>query len=110
MAHQSGMMFSIIDSRMGSYPSECVERFVALALMCCYDNPNKRPSMSEVVRELESILKLMPDADAILMETTSIYSDKSLASSSYVSREPYFLSTASGSDLVSGVIPTISPR
>ncbi|KAF8041833.1 hypothetical protein BT93_A0431 [Corymbia citriodora subsp. variegata] len=111
MAHQAGMIFSIIDSRMGSYPSECVERFVALALMCCYDNPEKRPSMLDVVRELESILKMMPDADAILSETASIYSGKSLpSSSSHVSLDPYVSSSVSGSDLISGVVPTVTPR
>lgn len=111
MAHRAGMMFSIIDSRMGSYPSECVERFVALALLCCYDNPEKRPSMLDVVRELESILKMMPDADAILSETASDYSGKSLpSSSSYASMDPYISSSVSGSDLISGVVPTVTPR
>ncbi|XP_030543829.1 probable LRR receptor-like serine/threonine-protein kinase At1g06840 isoform X2 [Rhodamnia argentea] len=111
MAHQAGMMFSIIDSRMGSYPSECVERFVALALMCCHDKPEKRPSMLDVVRELESILKMMPDADAILSETTSIYSGTSLPSSStFMSRDPHISSSVSGSDLISGVVPTVTPR
>ncbi|XP_030456083.1 probable LRR receptor-like serine/threonine-protein kinase At1g06840 isoform X2 [Syzygium oleosum] len=111
MAHQAGMIFSIIDNRMGSYPSECIERFIALALMCCHDNPEKRPSMLDVVRELESILKMTPDADAMLSETASIYSGKSLpSSSSYVSRDPYISSSVSGSDLISGVVPTITPR
>ncbi|KAK9920196.1 hypothetical protein M0R45_028755 [Rubus argutus] len=63
MAHQSGLMFSIIDSRMGSYPSECVERFVALALRCCHDKQDDRPSMLDVVRELETIIKIMLGAD-----------------------------------------------
>ncbi|KAI3407903.1 uncharacterized protein J3R85_020653 [Psidium guajava] len=112
IAHQAGIMFSIIDSRMGSYPSECVERFVALALLCCHDKPEKRPSMLDVVRELESILKMMPDADAILSETTSIYSTMLLpsSSSSYVSRDPYISSSVLGSDLISGVVPTVAPR
>ncbi|KAL2924306.1 hypothetical protein RDABS01_028679 [Bienertia sinuspersici] len=29
-AQKSGSLFGIIDSRMGDYPSECVERFIAL--------------------------------------------------------------------------------
>lgn len=61
MARKSGTPFSIIDSRMGSYPSVCMEKFVLLALSCCQDKPEDRPSMLEVVRELEEILRLMPD-------------------------------------------------
>ncbi|KAL0460379.1 UNVERIFIED_CONTAM: putative LRR receptor-like serine/threonine-protein kinase [Sesamum latifolium] len=54
-AYRSGMIFSIIDERMGSYPSECVEKFVNLALKCCQEETDARPSMAEVVRELESM-------------------------------------------------------
>lgn len=112
MTNQSGMMFSIIDSKMGSYPSECIEKFVALALMCCDDKPERRPSMLDVVRELESILKMLPESDALLSDTASVYSSgQSYAeSSSYVSRERYPSTMVSGSNLISGVVPTITPR
>nr|AMM42782.1 LRR-RLK [Vernicia fordii] len=124
MAHQSGIMFSIIDSRMGSYPSECVEKFVALALGCCHDKPENRPSMSEVVRELENILKMMPEPEtnAIFSESTSPYSGQSTStyignstsasssSSFYTRTDPYVSSSVSGSDLISGVTPSINPR
>ncbi|XP_074381782.1 putative LRR receptor-like serine/threonine-protein kinase At1g06840 [Apium graveolens] len=52
-AFRSGMMFSVIDKRMGSYPSECVERFLSLALKCCQENTDSRLSMTEVVHELK---------------------------------------------------------
>jgi len=119
MAHQSGIMFSIIDNRMGAYPSECVERFVALALSCCHDKQEKRPSMQDVVRELETILKMMPEADAIYAESTSTYSGKSTptysgksasSSSFYSSQYLYESFCLLGSDLSSGVVPTINPR
>ncbi|KAJ7961044.1 Protein kinase-like protein [Quillaja saponaria] len=112
MAHQSGMMFSVIDSRMGSYPSECVERFLALALSCCHDKPEKRPSMLDVVRELENILVMIPETETSLSDFTSMDSGKSLSSSSsHINREDQFVSsTVSGSDLVSGVVPSIAPR
>lgn len=42
-ANQSGMIFSVVDNRMGSYPAECVERFAALALRCCKDETDLRP-------------------------------------------------------------------
>ncbi|KAK9290115.1 hypothetical protein L1049_008279 [Liquidambar formosana] len=110
MAHQSGMMFSIIDSRMGSYPSECIQRFVALGLWCCQDKPEERPSMLAVVRELENILQLMPDIDTKLKSASTHSGRSTPSSSSYVTRELYVSSNVSGSDLVSGDIPSITPR
>ncbi|XP_050381056.1 probable LRR receptor-like serine/threonine-protein kinase At1g06840 isoform X2 [Argentina anserina] len=111
MAHQSGLMFSIIDSRMGAYPSECVERFAALALRCCHDKQDDRPSMLDVVRELENIIRIMPEADTIFSTSGSSYTDKSFPSSSIFTGDPYICSSSvQGSDLTSGVVPTISPR
>ncbi|XP_076959597.1 putative LRR receptor-like serine/threonine-protein kinase At1g06840 [Bidens hawaiensis] len=86
IAHQTGIMFSIIDNKMGSYPSECVEKFVALALRCCNDKPEKRPSMLDVVHELEQILEKMPEtgvdfSDAkstSFMETSSTFNSSSI--------------------------------
>uniref|UniRef100_A0A7N0UZU9 non-specific serine/threonine protein kinase n=1 Tax=Kalanchoe fedtschenkoi TaxID=63787 RepID=A0A7N0UZU9_KALFE len=114
-AHESGMMFSIIDSKMGSYPSECVEKFVALALDCCKDKPDNRPSMLDVVRELENILKMMPCVEPLISETSSSYSGKSVSrstSTSFLVPDPYgsLEVSMSGSNLVSGVVPTIRPR
>ncbi|KAK9920195.1 hypothetical protein M0R45_028754 [Rubus argutus] len=112
MAHQSGLMFSIIDSRMGSYPSECVERFVALALRCCREKQDDRPSMLDVVRELENIIKIMPGADTIFSPSVSSYdNEKSVTSSSNFTGDLYMCSSdVQGSDLASGVVPTITPR
>lgn len=111
MSYQLGMVFSIIDSKMGSYPSECVERFIALALKCCQDLPEDRPSMLDVVRELENILRMMPETENQFSDLAS-HSGKSLSapSSSYVDGDLYSVSNPSGNDLVSGVVPTITPR
>lgn len=114
MAHQSGMLFSIIDSRMGSYPSECVERFVGLALKCCEDKPEDRPSILDVVRELENILHILPEIDSKLLESASEYPSKaasfsylSSTSSTYTTNNPY---GSSASNLTSGAISTLTPR
>lgn len=102
IAHQTGTMFSIADNRMGSYPSECLEKFVSLALWCCNDKPEKRPSMSDVVRELENILEKMPETgdDVLEPESKSFGQSSSLNSSSYVP----------ASDLTSGGNPVVYPR
>ncbi|KAI9153508.1 hypothetical protein LWI28_012460 [Acer negundo] len=113
VAHQSGMMFSIIDSRMGSYPSECIEKFLTLALSCCHDKPEHRPSMLNVVRELENILRMVPATDITLFESTrSVFSGHSTATSSstMMSRDPYMSTNVSGSDLASDINPIIIPR
>ncbi|KAL3536621.1 hypothetical protein ACH5RR_005082 [Cinchona calisaya] len=113
LAHQSGTMFSIIDSRMGSYPSECVERFVALGLNCCQDKPEERPSIVDVARELENILRIMPETGVDSSESRSKYFSESVSSSSVsanTSRDPYALSSTSGGDLISGVTLTVTPR
>ncbi|MBA0797361.1 hypothetical protein Gohar_008070 [Gossypium harknessii] len=115
-AYESGMVLSIIDSRMGWYPAECMERMASLALSCCNDEPEKRPSMLDVVRQLEYVLKMMPETDSVSSSTelVPLYSGKSLTSSSSyggISKEVYVSSlNVTGSDLVSGVIPSISPR
>lgn len=112
LAHQSGTMFTIIDGRMGSYPSECMERFLALALECCQDKPEHRPSMLDVVRELENIHRMMPETGSDLSVPDSSYFGESTPSSSmaFVSRDPVSSSNMSGSDLISGTIPTLIPR
>ncbi|GLT80687.1 hypothetical protein SLA2020_521120 [Shorea laevis] len=113
IAHQSGMIFSVIDGRMGSYPSECVEKFVNLAIKCCQDETDSRPSMAEVFRTLETIRLMMPESDTLLAESIETDPEKISStppSSSSVVKNPYTSSDISGSDLISGVIPTITPR
>ncbi|KAJ3682926.1 hypothetical protein LUZ60_013153 [Juncus effusus] len=115
MASQSGHIFSVIDDRMGSYPAECVEKFATLALRCCKDETDERPSMKEVVRELEVIWRLMPDAE--FTPSDSLADGKrgegggSSASSMGGGHHPFVSSTdVSGSNLLSGAMPNITPR
>ncbi|KAK7333100.1 hypothetical protein VNO80_29863 [Phaseolus coccineus] len=116
IAYQRGVIFSIIDGRMGSYPSEQVEKFLTLALKCCEDEPEARPTMAEVVRELENIWYTTPESDTKRAEFISSDSGKtdshSIPSSSSASamKTPFISGDVSGSDLVSGVVPSINPR
>ncbi|XP_071741808.1 probable LRR receptor-like serine/threonine-protein kinase At1g06840 isoform X2 [Rutidosis leptorrhynchoides] len=112
IAYRSGMIFSVIDSRMGSYPSECVEKFITLALKCCREETDERPSMAEVVRELENVWQMIPESDSQTSVSIDTERNKnsSSESSSATTKNPYVSSDISGSDLVSGVIPTITPR
>ncbi|GFY83881.1 hypothetical protein Acr_03g0006550 [Actinidia rufa] len=59
-ACQSGLMFSVIDRNMGPY-----KRFTALALKCSQDKTDVRPTMLELVRELENIVSKLPESDTV---------------------------------------------
>ncbi|XLR20134.1 hypothetical protein HN51_066873 [Arachis hypogaea] len=113
MAYNSGMIFSIIDSKMGSYPSDCVERFSTLAINCCHDVTQKRPAMLDVVRELENIAAMLPGTETSFSNIIS-HNDSSVQSSSsssfMPSKDHQGSSSASEICLVSGPISTILPR
>ncbi|CAI9776537.1 unnamed protein product [Fraxinus pennsylvanica] len=112
IAYRSSVIFSVIDEEMGSYPSECVEKFIDLALKCCQDETDSRPSMAEVVRELENIWLMTPESDTKISESkvTDPRKDITPPSSSTSLKHPYVSQDISSSDLVSGVIPTVTPR
>ncbi|KAJ1377997.1 Serine-threonine/tyrosine-protein kinase, catalytic domain [Sesbania bispinosa] len=114
VAYQSGGILSTVDKRLGSFPSESLEKFFILALKCCKDAPDERPKMAEVVRELENILSMMPEFDAIAKGVEYPASDSGSVFSSQPSsstiKTPFISLDVSGSDLVSGDIPTIRPR
>ncbi|GLT35486.1 hypothetical protein SLA2020_099350 [Shorea laevis] len=114
IAYQSGIIFSVIDGRMGSYPSECVEKFVNLAMECCQDETDSRPSMAEVVQTLETIGLMTPGYfDPLVaesMESDPRKTSTTPPSSSSMVKNLYTSSYVSGSDLISGATPTIAPR
>nr|POE57507.1 putative lrr receptor-like serine/threonine-protein kinase [Quercus suber] len=110
--YQSGMIFSVVDGQMGSYPSECVMRFLTLALKCCKEETDARPSETEMVRELEIIWNMMPDSDIKSADPMVTGAEKVVTppSSSSTVRNPYVSFDVSGNDLVSGAVPSITPR
>ncbi|KAK0580168.1 hypothetical protein LWI29_037413 [Acer saccharum] len=97
IAYQSGMIFSMIDRRMNSYPPACVEKFVTLALKCSQDETESRPSMAEVVRELENIWLSMQESDIRITELVTC------SDHTRVVDPP-------SNHVISGVISTITPR
>lgn len=112
VAYQSGKVLSIIDGRMGPYPSECLEKFLNLALKCCQEETDARPKMSEVVRELENICSMMPESNGkfpayAASDSGNIFSS---SSSSAAIKSPLISLEVSGSNLDSEVPPTIKPR
>ncbi|KAH7515120.1 hypothetical protein FEM48_Zijuj11G0162300 [Ziziphus jujuba var. spinosa] len=122
-ACQSGKMLSIVDRNMGPYIPECLKKFMDLAIKCSKDETAARPSMLEVVRELENIISMVPAAkssesnnDNSLISPNSMDGSSSAGTSGiemgqlYSERNTYAFSDYTGSNLVSGVVPTIKPR
>lgn len=112
MAYQSGMMLSRIDPQMGSYPSECLEPFTSLALSCCKDETDARPSVVQVVHELEKIIKLMPYRTTPSMQSLDSMDmeEKNMSFAEITTQNPYVSSDILGSDLLSGTVSGIAPR
>lgn len=100
------MIFALIDGQMGgSYPSGSVVKFLTLALKCCQKETDARPSMAKVVRELESICSVMPEADALTADHlfTDLENVVIPPSSSFFTVEyPNVPSDESGSNLLLG--------
>lgn len=111
-AYSSGRMISAIDKHIGSHLPECVEKFMTLALKCCEEETGARPSMAEVVRELEDIWLLMPEPEAKLAESSATSpGGYAILSSSAATRNPHTSSDDSlGRDPGSEVISTLTPR
>ena len=110
-AYQSGIIFSVLDERMGPHPSECALKFMTLALRCCQEEGHERPSMMEVVRQLENISAMLDSDSGITASSASLPAKQvTPASPSSTMHNPIISFDVSGSDLVSGVVPDITPR
>ncbi|KAI5065878.1 hypothetical protein GOP47_0018502 [Adiantum capillus-veneris] len=46
---------SMVDPELKEYPLEALEKLVELALACVEDSPESRPTMAEVIKEIESL-------------------------------------------------------
>ena len=111
MACSSDMMFAVIDKDMGTYLTECVEKFMTLALKCCEEETESRPSMAEVVRELEDIWVLIPETEAKPVESSTASSGGFAATSpSSAMKNLYTSDDSVCRDPGSEVISILSPR
>ncbi|RDX99079.1 putative LRR receptor-like serine/threonine-protein kinase [Mucuna pruriens] len=114
VACRSGKIYSIIESRMGSFPFDCLDKFLTLALRCCQDNPEERPSMLDVVRELEDLVAMLPESETsfpdVTLDNSGEFAPSSSSGSNAAREDQHKYAYVSGSNLVSGVAPTIVPR
>lgn len=113
LAYEAGMMLSIVDPRMGSYPSEALEPLLRLAISSCKDDPEARPSMAEVARELEAIWKITPGSESMTSMEMSVDTESGATVTPErmpILNNPYVSSDIDGSGLMSGTIPNVAPR
>ena len=111
-ACEAGRMLSILDRSVGSYTSKCVKKFMDLALKCSEDEPRGRPLMLEIVRELENLCAMLPQSDTSISDfnASSFAGISGFTPSLDYGNSLYVSSDNPGSDLISGVVPTIRPR
>ncbi|XP_052162205.1 probable LRR receptor-like serine/threonine-protein kinase At1g06840 isoform X2 [Oryza glaberrima] len=97
-AYQSGEIAGVIDERISSSSSpECVARLASLAVKCCKDETDARPSMADVARELDAIRSALPEGEELLPE----YGDQSATSTSLTATGPLSSSSTTGALFIS---------
>eukprot|EP00252_Welwitschia_mirabilis_P002024 TRINITY_DN11974_c0_g1_i1.p1 TRINITY_DN11974_c0_g1~~TRINITY_DN11974_c0_g1_i1.p1 ORF type:complete len:285 (-),score=53.62 TRINITY_DN11974_c0_g1_i1:28-882(-) len=103
-ARSSGTVLSMIDPHMVSYPSECMESFIQLALQCCQEETDSRPSMVQVVKALTKVQMSMSTESMTFVESweTKITDNPKM-------QEAFTSSEASAADLYR-YSPFIAPR
>jgi serine/threonine protein kinase len=114
-AHQrslAGQALSMIDPHIAQYSPEALEAFMQLALSCCKDMPEERPTMSELVRDLEELGRryadIFPDGYSLDMPTMSSRTLSSVNTSyPYSARDR---DSADTSELLSGTVMHVAPR
>ncbi|KAL6143619.1 hypothetical protein ACLB2K_054314 [Fragaria x ananassa] len=68
--HHNGELDRIIDpSLRGKIAAECLNKFTEVAIRCMHDNGTERPSMTDVVKELELALLLQQSAEGNINST-----------------------------------------
>lgn len=65
-----GNALTLVDPHIAKYAPEALERFMGLALRCCRETPEKRPTMVEVVSELERLGKCHVDDFSLDLSTS----------------------------------------
>ncbi|KAJ9552208.1 hypothetical protein OSB04_016253 [Centaurea solstitialis] len=66
---RKGKLNNIIDSRLrGQISSNCLKDFARIACRCLDNNPNQRPTMSEIIGKLDAILSVQERQDSSITE------------------------------------------
>jgi hypothetical protein len=103
----------MIDPHIAHYPAEPLEQFMALALSCCRDMPEARPTMADVVRDLEELGRrnadIFPNGYSMDMGSTASGRTTSLPTS-YPFSGRHDRSSADTSELLSGTVMHVAPR
>jgi serine/threonine protein kinase len=90
--YYNGEVDQIVDpSLKGEIAAECLKTFAEIAVNCLQDNGINRPSMNDVVRDLELALQLQESADKDARLEKEVVQPNDMCSSSTISVDKIFL-------------------
>ncbi|KAH8943060.1 hypothetical protein BDL97_13G029000 [Sphagnum fallax] len=114
-ASNAGKILSFVDPRMGSYNGDALRALFQLGMACCRDHTDDRPSMVEVVRELENIWRSSPYSMPLTSSVNFIYSPSSSDSVHYTGQDASSITAldiekSNVTELLSHTVALVRPR
>lgn len=114
-AHNAGKILSFVDPRMGSYNGDALEALFRLGMACCRDRTDDRPSMVEVVRELENIWRSSPYSMSLTSSVNFTHSPSTSDSGHYTGQDASSMTAldiekSNVTELLSHTVALVRPR
>jgi hypothetical protein len=114
-ASNAGKILSFVDPRMGSYNGDALQALFQLGMACCRDHTDDRPSMVEVVRELENIWRSSPYSMPLTSSVNFTYSPSSSDSVHYTGQDASSITAldiekSNVTELLSHTVALVRPR
>jgi hypothetical protein len=114
-AHNAGKILSFVDPRMGSYNGDAIEALFRLGIACCRDRTDDRPSMVDVVRELENIWRSSPYSMPVTSSVNFTDSPSTSDSAHYTGQDTSSMTSldiekSNVTELVSHTVALVRPR
>ena len=99
---------------MGSFRPEALAPVVRLALACCNDDTTTRPSINDVVHDLENIWNIVQGPDTTLrcdLDSYSSNNSKSKSTNDTLVKHPYLSSDGGSSEIMrQDIEDRVTPR
>jgi hypothetical protein len=114
-AHNAGKILSFVDPQMGSYNGDALEALFRLGMACCRDRTDDRPSMVDVVRELENIWRSSPYSMPLSSSVNFTYSPSTSDSAHYTGQDASSMTAldiekSNVTELLSHTVAFVRPR
>jgi serine/threonine protein kinase len=114
-ADNAGKVLSFVDPRMGSYNGDALQALFRLGMACCRDRTDDRPSMVDVVRELENIWRSSPYSMPRTSSVSFTYSPSTSDSAPYTGQDASSMTSldiekSNVTELLSHTVALVRPR